>query len=150
MAEADDGDAEAEATVASPSKRPRGRAPKGKRWDASRGAWVAVDDSDGNDEQPDAAEAVRQAEAEGLTMVRSENTAGSFATAEEAALVVARTPQAMSEEPADVVVTLEGQFVAASGAKRKIEERFEDLLRCKRFMTDEEYAAKRAELLNEI
>ena len=40
--------------------------------------------------------------------------------------------------------------MAASGAKRKLAERFDELQQCKRFMTDEEYAAKRAELLNEI
>ena len=59
-----------------------------------------------------------------------------------------------AEKPPDmlagVVVTLEGQFVAASGAKRKLTERFEELQQCKRFMTDEEYAAKRAELMDEI
>ena len=39
--------AEADATVAPPSKkRPRGRAPNGKRWDASQGAWVAADDAE--------------------------------------------------------------------------------------------------------
>ena len=85
-----------------------------------------------------AEEALRQAEAEGLTLQRQESNSSG------------KSAEKPPDMPADVVVTLEGQFVAASGAKRKLAERFDELLQCKRFMTDEEYAAKRAELLNEI
>ena len=154
-----------------------------------------------------AEEALRQAEAEGLTLVRSERSSsgykgvgfdrncktkaykarvaeevwrgsktvylGYYATAEEAALVLARNaapqetappqPPATSsrkrkvkseeqppEMPTGARVKQEAPPVAAAGAKRKLEERFEELLRCKRFMTDEQYAAKHAELMKEI
>ena len=85
-----------------------------------------------------AEEALRQAEAEGLTLLRQESNSSG------------KSAEKPPDMPADVVVTLERQFVVASGAKRKLEERFADLVQCKRFMSDEEYAAKRAELMNEI
>ena len=154
-----------------------------------------------------AEDAVRQAEAEGLTLLRSTSCSSGYThvsfqgeaspnampyraqiwrgntklnlgygmTAEEAALVVARhlaaeaaAPEppatssrkrkASSEDseeqppdvPADVVVTLDGQFVEAKRRLDELEERFEALERLKRFLTEEEYAAKKAELMKEI
>ena len=137
-----------------------------------------------------AEEALRQAEAEGLTLLRSEsgrtgykgvcfNNAcptkpyrpqvklggrlsylGSFVTAEEAALALARdaaapeqpsTPSSKrkatteAEPPSTPVVTHEGQFESEC----RLSERFEELEECRKrgFMTDEEYAQKRAHLM---
>ena len=55
----------------------------------------------------------------------------------------------LEEQPAELPPPMPfGVVVKVEGCK--LEDRFEDLLRCKRFMTVEEYAAKRAELMNQI
>ena len=96
-----------------------------------------------------------------------EVTLGYFATAEEAALVArakstaqAAPPQspatssrkrnAKPDMPTGAHVKQQAPPVTETGAKRKIENRFEDLLRCKRFMSAKQYAAKHAELMKEI
>jgi len=149
-----------------------------------------------------AEEALRQAEAEGLTLLRSVSGGstgykgvsfdssrktrpyraeaqrggkvflGLFATAQEAALVVARASAAQAappqppatsskkrkvkseEKPPDMPtgarVKQEAPPVVATGTKRKLSERFKELKNCKAFMSAKQYAAKHAELMKEI
>ena len=149
-----------------------------------------------------AEEALRQAEAEGLTLLRSVSggstgykgvsfdssrktrpyraeaqrggkvSLGLFATAQEAALVVARASAAQAappqppatsskkrkvkseEKPPDMPtgarVKQEAPPVVATGTKRKLSERFKELKNCKAFMSAKQYAAKHAELMKEI